>query len=269
MKSVIYYYTGTGNSLWVARTLAAELGDTELISIPAVKSEAVKTEAESLGIVFPVYMWGVPSAVVKFVSNLGASAPEYLFAVAVNAGQVAGTLVQLESLLKARGMSLDSGFEVKMPSSYIPWGGSGPQEKLKRLYDEAREKIAQIAPSVRESKRLPVETGPLWQKILLSGLLYRVSYDKVPSMDRDFWVDEKCNGCGTCQRVCPAGNIIVKNGKPHWNQKCEQCFACLQWCPREAMQYGKNTPKYKRYHHPEVTLKDILESRTPEKSGGG
>ncbi|MGV8120096.1 MAG: EFR1 family ferrodoxin [Candidatus Xenobiia bacterium LiM19] len=261
MKTVIYYYSGTGNSLWVARTLAAELGDTELISIPAVRSEAQKTEAECLGLVFPVYMWGVPSAVVKLVSNLGAPAPKYFFAVAVNAGQVAGTLVQLESLAKDRGVSLDAGFSIKMPSSYIPWGGPGPQEKLKRLYDEAREKIALIAPAVREKKKLPVEKGTLWQRILLSGLLYRVSYDKVPSMDRDFWVDEKCNGCGTCQLLCPAGNITMENGKPHWNQKCQQCFACLQWCPKEAMQYGKNTPKYERYHHPEVALKDILQSR--------
>jgi len=48
------------------------------------------------------------------------------------------------------------------------------------------------------------------------------------------------------------------NGKPEWHQKCHQCFACLQWCPQEAIQYGKKTPKYKRYHHPEIKVNDLL-----------
>ena len=54
-------------------------------------------------------------------------------------------------------------------------------------------------------------------------------------------------------------NIEMVNERPAWLHRCEQCFACLQWCPQEAIQYGKKTVKYPRYHHPEVTLKDMLE----------
>jgi flavoprotein len=78
-------------------------------------------------------------------------------------------------------------------------------------------------------------------------------------MDKNFWIDNKCNHCGICLKVCPVSNIEMKNEKPAWLHQCEQCFACLQWCPQEAIQHGKKTPKYPRYHHPEVTLKDMLD----------
>jgi Pyruvate/2-oxoacid:ferredoxin oxidoreductase delta subunit len=52
----------------------------------------------------------------------------------------------------------------------------------------------------------------------------------------------------------------MANGKPIWQHRCEQCFACLQWCPEESIQYGKKTQKKKRYHHPEIKLSDMLAS---------
>jgi MinD superfamily P-loop ATPase len=77
-------------------------------------------------------------------------------------------------------------------------------------------------------------------------------------MDRDFWCDDKCNSCEICVRICPAKNIAMKKGRPTWQHHCEQCLACIQWCPQESIQFGKKTPAFQRYHHPEITLNDIL-----------
>jgi MinD superfamily P-loop ATPase len=97
----------------------------------------------------------------------------------------------------------------------------------------------------------------LWQNIIFTGL-NRLAFPHVPTMDRSFWVDEKCNGCGICKAVCPSGNIDLPEERPAWQHHCEQCLACIQWCSQEAIQFGKKTPRYKRYHHPEVTLKEML-----------
>jgi MinD superfamily P-loop ATPase len=77
-------------------------------------------------------------------------------------------------------------------------------------------------------------------------------------MDSKFEVDEKCNTCGICARVCPSNNIAMQKGRPVWNKKCDQCLACIQWCPKEAIQCGKKTAGYKRYHHPSITVGDIM-----------
>jgi ferredoxin len=260
MKTTICWYSGTGNSFWVAKTLAAELGGAELLSINHERRRAGEVGGDAIGLVFPVHIWGVPGGVLDFVNELRLETPAYLFAVAVNAGQVANTLVQLDAVLKGRGAALSGGFDIPMPSNYIPWGGPGPIEQQRRRFDAAREKIVRIAAQIRKRGVTPVEKGPLWQHLLFTPL-NRLSFGRIGSMDGKFVADERCTRCGICQRICPAGNITLADGIPVWNHRCEQCFACLQWCPAEAIQYGARTSRFKRYHHPEVALKELLGPR--------
>jgi ferredoxin len=259
LKTTIFYFTGTGNSLWAARTLAQELGDAELKAIKDWKNGNKTVDSKVIGLVFPVYIWGVPARIIRFVQELKTLRADYFFAVAVNGGQVANTLIQLKKLFHENGLNLSSGFSVTMPSNYIPWGGPGPKEKLNGLFEAARKKISGIGESIRSMEEKPVEKGPLWQRALFTAL-YKMSFSQIPKMDKRFRVDEKCDHCGICARVCPSENITTPEGQPVWNHRCEQCFACLQWCPKEAIQYGKKTPNYERYHHPEVQVKDILKS---------
>jgi ferredoxin len=258
LKIDIYFYTGTGNSLWTARMLARELGGAEVLPITGVGSGTITHRSGAVGIIFPVHIWGVPHRVIDFIDALPNDPSTYFFAVAVNAGQVAATLLQLKTLMKTGGRHLSSGFSIVMPSNYIPWGGPGPEALRLRRIETARAKITTIAPVVARREERPVEKGPLWQNILFSWF-YRMSFSRVPSMDKSFRVDEKCNSCGICRTVCPCGNIDMVSEKPVWRHGCEQCLACIQWCPQEAIQFGKKTSRYERYHHPEVTLRDMVD----------
>lgn len=260
MSATIFYYTGTGNSLWVARKVADELGDTELISIPEFEVSGFEGASKTVGLVFPVYIWGVPAPVIRFVDTLKSLHPDYIFAFAVNGGQVSNTLVQLQKVMAADSLTLAAGFDITMPSNYIPWGGPGPKEKQLIKFERAQEKISRMGVMIKEKAQMPVERGPLWQRVVFSAI-YNLSFPHVPEMDKKFWADEKCNACGICCKVCPAENITLQEGRPLWHHRCHQCFACLQWCPTEAIQYGKRTPKYERYHHPDVVLKDVLKTR--------
>ncbi len=256
MKTRLYVYTGTGNSFWVARQLAAELKKAAIEVMPCPQ-KAFKVQAEAVGIIFPVHIWGLPGRVIQFVNHLKVKPGTYFFAVAVNAGQPAATLLQLQRLMATRKLLLSLGYSIVLPSNYIPWGGPGPMDKQQKRFKEAREKVKTIAGAVLRQERNRVERGPLWQNILFS-LFYKLSFRQVPRMDKKFWADEKCNSCGICFKVCPAANIEMIKGKPTWLHRCEQCLACLQWCPQEAIQYGEKTVTYQRYHHPEVILKAML-----------
>ena len=263
MGTKLYVYTGTGNSLWIARQLALELKEAAVDFIPYLTSD-MKVEADRVGIVFPVHIWGLPSHVIRFVNHLQVRPETYFFAVAVNAGQCAATLLQLQKLMSARKRPLALGYSCVMPSNYTPWGGPGPIETQQRLFSEAREKVKAVAGAILRGEQKRVDRGPLWQNIVLSWI-YKLSFRSVHKMDKKFWVDDKCNGCGICLNVCPATNIEMTNQKPSWLHRCEQCLACLQWCPQEAIQYGEKTVKYPRYHHPEVDLKDLLEQAKTNK----
>ncbi len=192
MSGIIYHYTGTGNSLWTARAIAEGIGGAELAPMKPDEAGAGATDADVLGLVFPIHMWGVPRRVRRFIETLSGAKPGYVFAVAVNAGQVSNTLVQLEKLLAKRGIKLAAGFSLVMPSNYIPWGGPGTDEACAARFAGAEKKIATIVETVRDRRTMPVEKGPLWQRILFTWM-YHLSFSHVPDMDKSFWTDEKCN----------------------------------------------------------------------------
>lgn len=256
-KVSIFYYTGTGNYLWIARNLARALGSTQLISITDWMEHPRRIDSPVIGLVFPVHIWGVPKRILDFIGHLQAMGPEYIFAIANNAGQVSNTLVQLQKVMTSAGLNLSSGWSVVLPSNYIPWGGPGSPEEQNRRFDAARLKITDIAHEISLRVVKPVERGPLWQRIVFTWM-YNLSFSHVHELDKNFWVDERCNKCSLCVKVCPTHNIVMQDGKLTWQNKCEQCLACIQWCPEEALQYGKKTPAYSRYHHPEIRFKDLL-----------
>jgi flavodoxin/Pyruvate/2-oxoacid:ferredoxin oxidoreductase delta subunit len=229
METKIYYYSGSGNSLWVARTLTARLGDADLVSIADWTENEQTSGAKVVGVVFPVFVWGVPSHVIRFVNALR-DFGDYAFAVATNGGQLANTLVQLGKIFRKRGAFLSAGFGINMPSSYIPWGGPGPEEERRRRFEAALTKIGDIAACVKNRETRPVEKGLLWHRVVFTPL-YKLTFPKIHGWDKNFWVDEKCNGCAVCTKVCPSLNVTLVAGKPVWCHRCEQCFACLQWCP--------------------------------------
>lgn len=257
MKTVIYFYTGTGNSLWTARKLSEQLGNTELYPLTLTGQGSIHPQAENIGLIFPVHIWGMPSLVIDFVNRLEVKPSKYYFALAVNAGQVAATLLQLKKMMQARGLNLSAGFSINLPSNYIPWGGAPAQEKQQKKFNEALEKIGLISAVIKAQEARNPDKGSLWKNVLLSAL-YRMTFPQIPKMDKSFWADAKCTGCMICEKICPVQNILMSEGKPAWQHHCEQCFACLQWCPEEAIQYGKNTKEKKRYHHPEIKLQDML-----------
>ncbi len=262
MNNSIYFYTGTGNSLWTAKNLARQLGNTDLIPMVREKESISTSDAERVGIIFPVHMWGLPLHVIDFVQRLAADSAKYFFAVAVNAGQVAATLIQLQKIMQEKDIVLSAGFSICLPSNYIPWGGAIAVEKQQELFAESLTKIKLIADIVRAKEARLLEKGPSLQNVFLSAL-YKMGSPRIPQMDKSFRVDEKCTGCKICEKICPTKNIIIADRKPTWHHHCEQCLACIQWCPEEAIQYGKNTRTKKRYHHPEIKLPEMIASNTP------
>ncbi|MDD3294703.1 MAG: EFR1 family ferrodoxin [Geobacteraceae bacterium] len=263
MHTVIYYYTGTGNSLWTSRVFAGIFGNTEIVPMRSMNHIREGKKPDRIGFVFPVHIWGVPRHVRNFLQLLKTWPDVYYFAAAVNAGQVSRTLIQLKELMAGYDLMLSAGFDIRLPSNYIPWGGPGHEEAQRILFDAAIEKIRVAATYVTNGKSGLIEKGPLWQRFLFT-LIHKMTYNLVLTMDKNFNIEGECNSCGICEKVCPVRNISMETGIPLWRGNCEQCLACLQWCPKECIQYGRKTKGYKRYHHPEVTVDDIFREKCDE-----
>jgi NAD-dependent dihydropyrimidine dehydrogenase PreA subunit len=259
MKTTIYYFTGTGNSLKMARDLAQRLDSTELIPIAGlVDSASVSASADRVGIVCPVYMWGLPLIVQDFAKKLMVDTGSYLFGIVTYGGFPAATLKQLNRLLNQSGLRLSAGYGIHMPGNYTPMYGAFSKEKQEKLFSKGRKRLESIAEIIRAGKVARVESSFFLANLLFSKLIYQACSPKITYMDKGFWVNEKCDSCGICAKVCPVYNIEMKEGKPEWQHHCQQCLACLHWCPLEAIEFGKKTPGRKRYRHPEIQVSDIV-----------
>lgn len=258
MKTVIYYFSGTGNSLKVARDLASKIEDSIVYSIPVAMEENRELPADKVGIIFPVYAWGMPMIVKKFIARFKDNDPRYFFSVATCGGSSAGTLQQVANFMKSKGIKLSAGFSVQMPTNYIVWGDAISEERQKAMFVQWEKRLEDIAATIAKGESCPVEKDSAFANLFLTGVAYKLSMPNFAKMDRSFRVDEKCNHCGVCFRICPVRNIEMKDGKPEWKHKCEQCLACIQWCPKEAIQYGSKTAVRKRYQNPDTKLKDFF-----------
>ncbi|MBL8028931.1 MAG: EFR1 family ferrodoxin, partial [Fibrobacteres bacterium] len=225
---------------------------------PIRKNTAVLSGSfEYTGIVAPVYAWGSPIIVENFLQRLDFNKCGYLFTISVNAGGVAGTNIAYGKAIKKCGGSLNAGFSLPLVSNYILFGNPPGKEKIESIIGKGRTKLAHIVSKILAKESGIVEKDSAIANLLL-GTINKAFRSRMHSTDKKFTSSEKCNGCGICARVCAAENITIVNKRPLWHNKCEQCLACMHWCPETAIDLGKATKGKKRYHHPEITLTEML-----------
>ena len=262
--AMIYYFSGTGNSLRVARHLA-EVLDERLSSM----TNPNPTDGEAIGLVFPVYAWGIPNVVEKFVGSFfkaGESCGEgtFLYAVMTCGDDVGYADHVLDAALRrACGRSLDAAFSVQMPNTYVCLPGfdvDSPELVEAKLAREGN-RVREVAELVRErrSERHLVRGGSPWAKTYVLRPLFR----RFLLTDKYFHADtSRCTSCGKCQKICPVGNILLiegdqkqtlsekgsePRGVPLWQSHCVGCLACYHACPHHAINFGCMTQKKGQY----------------------
>lgn len=256
MKTNLFYFSTTGNSLIVAKDIAAKLPGTQIFSIPNVIHQAIDLNADNIGFVFPVYFAGMPRIVIDFINKLPSTKAKYIFAICTCGAFSLGTLLQIQKQLKSRDMALQAGFSIQMPGNYLVKYGAFSIEKQTKIFTKEKEKVETIVKMIQNQQANKIERSNFFIN-RIGKLIYESMLPKFPALDRNFTVNEKCNGCNTCEKVCPVQNITMVSKRPKWQGNCEHCLACIQWCPIEAIQYDTQTNDRERYHHPEVLVKEL------------
>lgn len=251
---MIFYFTGTGNSLYAAKKIGDELGE-NLIDITAAMKEKSfiyrLSGNEKIGFVFPVYFYGVPSIVADFIAqlkieqNLEEGIKPYVFGVLTCGGGMGGTAKMLEELLEKQELPLTAAFELKMASNYIMmYQPTGP-DLQKKILISTDKKLTDIITAISKNKQ---DDGSKRKKTFLTRVAYPLYVHGRKT--RLFYADKRCNGCKKCEIICPVTVIKMEDNKPVWIKKqCTHCSACINRCPREAIQYGKKTLKWRRFEN--------------------
>ncbi len=265
MRTTLYYFTGTGNSLACARAIAKGLGNTDLVPIASLREEKrLRVPTERVGIVCPVYFYTLPLIVREFIPRLDLSGVKYAFLVATMGGLPGLAVEHGEELFRKAGGELHAGFAVRMFANYIAEYNVRGERSVRAMQKRMERRVAEIVRIVQAGERHLEKGGP-FDRLLsraMFGLLGRRFLQEARTRDRLFSVDPSCVHCSTCAHVCPVENIRMVDGSPRWLGHCEQCYACIHFCPVAAIQVqGKPTRMRGRYHHPDVRADDIAGQR--------
>ena len=248
---MIFYYSGCGNSEFIAKSIADALNE-QLVFIPEAQRENrfeySLSEGEKVGFVYPVYSWRPPRLVENFVKNLRLNGDASYVWTAVTCGDNVGETENIfRKELKDIGLNLDAAFCFVMPNTYVNFMGMSVDRE-----EVANEKIA------KAKEKLPKVIEMIKSKTafsdMIKGVFPRFKSNVIGSgfykwaSDEPFFSTDACISCGMCTLVCPLQNITLEEGRPKWHGNCNTCDACYHYCPKNAIQYGKKTKGKGQYH---------------------
>lgn len=244
---MIFYFTGTGNSLFAAKRILSD-GEKLINIADAIKNNQYDYKAskgENVGFIFPVYFYTVPTIVEDFISKLNLEGSEYVYSIITCGGGISQAGAVLKKMLAKRNISLNYVTPLLMPDNSMLFYQIPPTEKGKDRLNDAEKKLIQIKGDI--AKRTESKIGNITILSSLVGLGYGLC-----NKTEKFYADEKCIGCGLCAADCPQDVIVMRDKKPAWvKSACTKCSSCICRCPAQAIQYGKATKKRNRYVNPE------------------
>ncbi|MCL2043389.1 MAG: EFR1 family ferrodoxin [Treponema sp.] len=250
-KNLIFYFTGTGNCLKVAKDIGSGLDNCEIYSVASFNEKHLSEDYERIGFIFPVYAEGLPNALKKFISEINFNYSNiYYYSVATHGGFPGNGLSIINKKLSEKGIYLNAGFDVRMVGNYIcVYDLTKYPEKI---IEESQIKIDIIKDLVINKKSNNIKKiNPFifWPEKASSFF---------PKKDKNYNISEKCTGCSICYKVCPVDNIEIENKRPKFKHNCEQCMACIQYCPNMAINYKNKTQNRRRYTNPDINFNEII-----------
>jgi ferredoxin len=261
---MIFYFSGTGNSLWVAKQLA-EVYNEKLVSIsdelrlPNNNFSYSVSANETVFFVFPVHSWGTDCLTFRFLEKIRLVnyQKQAVFMICTCGGNCGYTAKIVKRLLGKKSIALTNHYSIQMPNNYMLLKGfdaDSPEAARQKLAD-APQKLQQIIDDIPAGKRKDLYARGKMFSFLKSYVIYPL-FRKYGVKYNFFYAKNSCISCGLCMDICPTKTIFLQDETPKWNKDtCVQCTACINRCPERAIEYGKISQTKGRYYHPDGLAK--------------
>lgn len=246
---MILFFSGTGNSRYVAQAIGTITGD-KVVSI----NELIKNGSESIlrseypyVFVCPTYAWRIPRVVESFIKETHFTGSDRAYFILTCGDDIGNAAHFVKIICNDKGLVFCGLAAVVMPENYIAMFNVPNKTQAEAIIQEANTHIRDIANHI--------ESGQVWLREKVTPLGWLKSCIVTPAFyfafvsARGFYSTNSCINCGKCAELCPLNNIKLLDGKPQWGKNCTHCMACICGCPSEAIEY-KNTSKGKpRYYN--------------------
>lgn len=257
-QHVIYYYSGTGNSLAVAKELEKTGAQVHSIayeyqSMQKNQETEITCDARKIGFVIPTYFLGLPRIVHEFMMALNLKNAEYIYVIATMGWSIRGGIIrQMKGYMKNKNLRLAMGCYVQMPMNDFTFVNVDEPVRQEELLEKSHKRIQSIVELVRSEKK-HFDFEPIGCMVDKRNLPF---CEGAKESDYKFSVTEDCIGCGICSKMCSSGNVEMIDQKPQWKHNCQMCLACFHNCPKKAILYDGRGKEIPHYHHPQYSLSE-------------
>ena len=247
---MVFYFTGTGNSLYAATQL-----DGERYSIPQiVHGEHLEFTAERIGIVCPIYGHEMPAMVKEFIRRSDFHT-EYLYLILTYGKRHANAAELAATVFKDAGKRVDYIATLLMVDNFLPVFDMTEETALDKAVEP---QLAAIRSDI-EAKKHGIEAVTSTDRAAHAGYMASVK-NQPETVWADFLITDACIGCGICNKVCPGGCIHLENQRAVYSpDDCQACFACIHACPKLAIHFHipeKNPGA--RYRNEHISLTQLV-----------
>lgn len=245
---MILYFSGTGNSQFVAVEIGKKLADDEVIAINQYLKSGKRAAIHSkqpLVFVTPTYSWRIPKVVEQWIRDTTFQGNQNAYFILTCAGSCGNAAAYVEKLCAQKGLRFYGLAPVIMPENYLALFQTPGAAECREIIEKAKPAIATLAEQIQAGVKFVKPAVTLSGK-LESGPINPLFYGLFVH-DKGFSVTDSCISCGKCVSRCPLNNIDLVAGKPTWQGNCTHCMACIGGCPTEAILY--KTKSKERHHH--------------------
>ena len=256
---MIVYFSGTGNSLAIARQIGEALGEQTMPLHQAVQADL--SSEKVVGLVYPSYYFNAPEPVLRMVKELRINSGAYVFIIIPCGAQTGRAIWSVTKILKEKGVEVAYCHKIRVPDCSAIGFGRNPNDQAWK-FERFAPRLEQIVSDLKARKHAHHFGG--WS---LAGWLCALPWMQkktLPLLQPAVHAD-KCVGCGTCKRVCTQGNISLVEAAGRTQplavigDHCAQCLSCVHFCPQQAVEIaGKPTLRERQYHHPKVKVADMV-----------
>lgn len=247
---MILYFSGTGNSEYVAKRIGKEIGDETLNLFEKIRSRDNTQVCSSRPwvVVVPTYAWKIPRIVQEWLECTALSGSRDIYFVMTCGGSIGNAGQYLQALCAARGWNSLGCLPIVMPENYLAMFSTPTREEALEIIQRAEGVIDGVARTIQRGEAFPKPAISVKDRIS-SGIVNQMFYPLYVHAKK-FRVTDACISCGRCVEVCPRSNIRLEQGRPVWGDACTHCMACICRCPSQAIEYGTHSKGLARYTCP-------------------
>lgn len=236
MRILLLYFSGTGNTQYIATKLKEELEKhNHLVSIKSIEHGDVEEDADLIGIGYPIYAFNAPLILEKYLKKQNIMCSKYfIFKTSGEPLRINNSSSKIiKRIMKKKKSAFQGEYHLIMPYNI-----------LFRFEDEFVQKIMYyndlyikyIAMNINSNKYDSIKSN-----VFISMFAFILRLQRLGALvnSKRYKIDEKkCINCQKCLKECPVSNITLKDNKYVFGKECQMCMRCSFNCPTNAIKIG-------------------------------